>query len=87
MIKFNEKKNSIILAIIISAIIVFIIARLCYSFIKKENINYHQKPDIINGVIRIQEYSIGLSTGGAKDINNFRENIKNGYFPISTDIT
>ena len=31
--------------------------------------------------------NIGLSTGGAKDTNNFRENIKNGYFPISTDIT
>ena len=31
--------------------------------------------------------NIGLSTGGAKDINNFRENIKNGYFPITTDIT
>ena len=30
---------------------------------------------------------IGYSTGGAKDVNNFRENIKNGYFPISTDIT
>lgn len=30
---------------------------------------------------------LGLSTGGAKDINNFRENIKEGYFPISTDIT
>ena len=33
------------------------------------------------------ERTIGFSTGGAKDINNFRENIKNGYFPISTDIT
>ena len=31
--------------------------------------------------------NIGFSTGGAKDINNFRENINNGYFPISTDIT
>ena len=31
--------------------------------------------------------NIGFSTGGAKDINNFRENIKNGYFPITTDIT
>ena len=31
--------------------------------------------------------TIGFSTGGAKDINNFRENIKNDYFPISTDIT
>ncbi len=30
---------------------------------------------------------IGYSTGGAKDIANFRENIKNGYFPISTDVT
>lgn len=31
--------------------------------------------------------TIGLSTGGAKNIENFRENIRNGYFPISTDIT
>ncbi len=31
--------------------------------------------------------TVGLSTGGAKDVNNFRENIKNNYFPISTDIT
>lgn len=30
---------------------------------------------------------IGFSTGGAKDINNFRENIKAGYMPLSTDIT
>ena len=30
---------------------------------------------------------IGFSIGGAKDINNLRENIKNGYFPIYTDIT
>ncbi len=31
--------------------------------------------------------NIGLSVGGAKDVENFRENIKDGYFPISTDIT
>lgn len=30
---------------------------------------------------------IGFSTGGAKDINNFRENIENGYLPIHTDLT
>lgn len=33
------------------------------------------------------ESNIGFSTGGAKNVENFRENIKNGYFPISTDIT
>lgn len=33
------------------------------------------------------EQNIGLTVGGSKNINNFRENIKNGYFPISTDIT
>ena len=31
--------------------------------------------------------SMGLSVGGAKDVNNFRENIENGYLPIPTDIT
>ena len=30
---------------------------------------------------------LGYSVGGAKDIENFRENIENGYFPISTDVT
>lgn len=31
--------------------------------------------------------NIGFSVGGAKDVENFRKNIKEGYFPISTDIT
>ena len=35
----------------------------------------------------INRGNIGFSTGGAKDVNNFRDNIKNGYFPITTDIT
>jgi len=30
---------------------------------------------------------LGYSVGGAKDINNFRENIEEGYFPLETDIT
>ncbi len=30
---------------------------------------------------------IGFSTGGAKDINNFRENIKQDYLPLPTDVT
>lgn len=33
------------------------------------------------------ESNIGFSVGGAKDINNFRENINNGYLPLFTDIT
>ena len=35
----------------------------------------------------VAESSMGFSTGGAKDINNFRENIKQGYLPLFTDIT
>lgn len=31
--------------------------------------------------------SIGLAAGGAKDINNFRENIANGYLPLPSDVT
>jgi Ca-activated chloride channel family protein len=33
------------------------------------------------------EETIGLAVGGSKDINNFRENIKNGYLPLPTDMT
>lgn len=32
-----------------------------------------------------EEY-IGYSTGGSKDVNNFRENIKNNYLPLPTDM-
>ncbi|MGV8168789.1 MAG: VWA domain-containing protein [Candidatus Nanoarchaeia archaeon] len=31
--------------------------------------------------------NLGFSVGGAKDINNFRENINNNYLPLYTDIT
>lgn len=31
--------------------------------------------------------NLGFSVGGAKDINSFRENIENDYFPIASDIT
>jgi len=31
--------------------------------------------------------NLGLATGGAKDVNNFRENIDNNYLPLPTDIT
>lgn len=33
------------------------------------------------------ESTLGFSVGGAKDVENFRENIENGYFPIFADIT
>jgi Ca-activated chloride channel family protein len=31
--------------------------------------------------------NLGFSTGGAKNIVNFRENIDNGYLPLPTDVT
>jgi Ca-activated chloride channel family protein len=31
--------------------------------------------------------NIGLSTGGAKDVNNFRENIEKDFLPLPSDIT
>jgi Ca-activated chloride channel homolog len=34
-----------------------------------------------------QSSNIGLATGGAKDIQNFRENILNNYLPLPTDVT
>ena len=33
------------------------------------------------------ESNIGFSAGGAKDINNFRENIENNFLPIPSDVT
>lgn len=62
-------------------------------------INYSRRPNQTTGIssaLSVTESAeaftgssknLGFSTGGAKDVNSFRENIKNGYFPISTDIT
>lgn len=42
---------------------------------------------MFSGNKSMADQNIGLSVGGAKDINNFRENIKNNYLPLPTDIT
>lgn len=41
----------------------------------------------VESSVSSSEPYIGYSVGGAKDTVNFRENIKNGYFPLTTDIT
>ena len=82
--------------IIISIIIITIISILCFFAIliftprPKVAAYYSTSMQIDNMPFTVNElvnYNMGFSTGGAKDTNNFRENIKNGYFPISTDIT
>ena len=91
--KCLSKKKFIIISIII---IITIISILCFFAIliftpRPKVAAYHSTsmqidnmPFAVNEVVN---YNMGFSTGGAKDTNNFRENIKNGYFPISTDIT
>lgn len=34
----------------------------------------------------VADSALGFSVGGAKDVNNFRENIKNNFLPLATDI-
>ena len=91
--KCLSKKKFIIISIII---IITIISILCFFAIliftprPKVAAYYSTSMQIDNMPFTVNElvnYNMGFSTGGAKDTNNFRENIKNGYFPISTDIT
>ena len=44
---------------------------------------------MVNSAVNLStsDSTLGFAVGGAKNINNFRENIKNGYLPISTDLT
>ena len=54
----------------------------------KSSSNYGMKGSINTQWSSIStDNSIGLSTGGAKDINNYRDNLYNGYFPLQSDIT
>ena len=96
--KCIRKNKSLIIAIIIIVLLLFFISILYCSYIKIKNFPKHNfsnpniesiKVDNNLGSFKggVMNNYIGLSTGGAMDTNNFRENIKNGYFPISTDIT
>ena len=38
-------------------------------------------------VLPFKADNLGFAVGGAKDINNFRENITQGYLPLATDVT
>ena len=85
------KKILLIISLIIIAmtiIALIIIIKKNRNFSPKKNASFPINSFLNNySVSEAISKNIGLSTGGAKDINNFRENIKNGFFPISTDIT
>jgi len=53
------------------------------STVKTTSINYSYAPQPAPAA----SSSIGFSTGGAKDINNFRKNIENNYFPQYSSLT
>ena len=42
---------------------------------------------VLGGGGNVSAQNLGFSTGGAKDINNFRDNIVQGYLPLVTDVT
>lgn len=60
------------------------------TWIPQEEIEYDiggPIPAPSTGIPSMSEEQLGLSVGGAKDIGNFRENIKNDFLPLLTDIT
>ena len=82
-------KKSII-AVIVVLIIVIIIVLLSlgvFLFNQATSTSSSMSSIAYDGLAMKSSNYMGFSVGGAKDIENFRENIKNGYFPISTDIT
>ena len=64
-----------------------------YSYSNKANsvpqysAGMNVKPEMMKSFSAADSANIGFSVGGAKDINNFRENIKNDYLPLLTDVT
>ena len=91
-VKCNKRKKILIISLImflfiIIALILFIFINLKSKNYSLNKANYYQETNLNLAKDMMYTNNIGFSTGGAKDINNFRENIKNGYFPIATDIT
>ena len=82
-------KKSIIAIIILLIIVIFIVILSLgvYLFNAASNTASSMSSIAYDGMAMKSNSYMGFSVGGAKDIENFRENIKNDYFPISTDIT
>lgn len=51
------------------------------------NVMYESGKSIVMSDSASGDSTLGFAVGGAKNVDNFRENIKNGYLPISTDLT
>jgi len=97
-----KKQTNIVYAIAsLMIVIVLMISIIAVSYNKSDDWQYDPLniPEMIaNKVLggniqyraattSMAEGGIGYSVGGSKDINNFRENIENNYFPIYTDLT
>ncbi|CAF1192882.1 unnamed protein product, partial [Didymodactylos carnosus] len=51
-------------------------------------INQIQPSSTLSGGLQLSDDApLGLSVGGSKDINIFRQNIRNKYLPVVTDLT
>ena len=81
-----KKGIKIIIVLIILIILIVCASLFVLLFNKGQDIAMQSSTSLGLNYIDSANY-LGFSVGGAKDIENFRENIENGYFPISTDIT
>ena len=52
-----------------------------------ESSSFKGNTGAINDAMVSSDSTLGFSVGGAKNVDNFRQNIKNRYLPISTDLT
>ena len=76
---------SIVLILVVIGIYVINVANGTDDWVYKSKKHSYDKQ--WGSVNSYEDSKVGYSTGGAKDINNYRDNIKRGYFPLHSDIT
>jgi len=91
-------KKVLLTALVIAVIFIIIIGAFLFSmlfFVSFSGTSAIASPSMYKNMAQVattttggaSAENIGLSTGGAKDINNFYKNIENNYLPLPTDIT
>ena len=58
-----------------------------YTVYESSAMSYKGVTNATSDSFSASDSTLGFSVGGAKNVDNFRENIKNRYLPISTDLT
>ena len=87
----SKLRNPIVALVVVVAVLLFLVAVIgTFVLGLGENVDGTSSGSLnrhIDGAGTSDSGDLGYTVGGAGDVNNFRDNVREGYLPLPTDIT